>query len=70
MQELGILTVVRTEIGQIIVANVDRARVAALVQPDGEHLAGLIRKPTQQVASGRTSAHLVSRRAEPTRADG
>jgi isocitrate lyase len=45
MQELGIFTVVRTEIGQIIVANVDRARVTALVQPDGEQLAALIGKP-------------------------
>ena len=50
MQELGIFTVVRTEIGQIIVANVDRARVSALVQPDGEQLTGLIRKPIPQVA--------------------
>ena len=45
MQALGIFTVVRTEIGQIIVADVDRARVGALVQPDGEQLAELIRKP-------------------------
>jgi isocitrate lyase len=45
MQELGVFTVVRTEIGQIIVADVDRARVAALVQPDGEQLAELIGKP-------------------------
>ena len=50
MQELGIFTVVRTEIGQIIVANVDRTRVAALVEPDGEQLAGLMRKPIPQAA--------------------
>jgi isocitrate lyase len=50
MRELGIFTVVRTEIGQIIVANVDRARVTALVEPDGEQLAELIRKPIPQAA--------------------
>ena len=50
MQELGIFTIVRTEIGQIIVADVDRARVAALVQPDGEQLTELIRKPIPQLA--------------------
>jgi len=50
MQELGIFTAVTTEIGQIIVANVDRARVTALVQPDGEQLAELIRKPIPQAA--------------------
>ena len=40
----------RTEVGQIIVADVDRARVAELVQPDGEQLAELIRKPIPQPA--------------------
>ena len=50
MQELGIFTIVRTEIGQLIVADVDRARVAALVQPDGEQLTELIRKPIPQLA--------------------
>jgi isocitrate lyase len=50
MQELGIFTVVRTEIGHIIVADVDRARVTELVQPDGVTLAGLIRKPVPQPA--------------------
>jgi isocitrate lyase len=50
MQELGIFTVVRTEIGQIIVADVDRTRVAELIQPDGERLAELIRKPIPQLA--------------------
>ena len=39
MRDLGIFTVVRTEIGQIIVADVDRERVAELVRPDGEQLA-------------------------------
>ena len=50
MKDLGIFTVVRTEVGQIIVADVDRARVAELVQPDGERLAELIRKPIPQLA--------------------
>ena len=50
MKDLGIFTVVRTEVGQIIVADVDRTRVADLVEPDGERLAELIRKPIPQVA--------------------
>ena len=37
MQGLGIFSVVRTEIGQIIVADVNRERVGELVRPDGEH---------------------------------
>jgi isocitrate lyase len=45
MRDLGIFAVVRTEIGQIIVADVDRARVAELVRPGGDSLAGLIRQP-------------------------
>jgi isocitrate lyase len=50
MQDLGIFTVVRTEIGQIIVADVDAERVSELVRPDGEKLAELIRRPTPQMA--------------------
>ena len=50
MQDLGIFTVVRTEIGQIIVADVDLARVGELTRPDGEKLAELIRKPMPQLA--------------------
>ena len=50
MEALGIFTVVRTEIGQIIVADVDRDRVGELVGPDGEKLAELIHKPIAQVA--------------------
>jgi len=45
MQHLGIFAVVRTEIGQIIVADVNRARVGELVRPDGDSLAELIRQP-------------------------
>jgi len=50
MQELGIFTVVRTEIGQIVVADVNRERVEALVRPDADALAALIRKPVPQPA--------------------
>ena len=50
MKDLGIFTVVRTEIGQIIVADVDRLRVAELLLPNGERLADLIRKPIPQPA--------------------
>ncbi|HEX5825093.1 MAG TPA: isocitrate lyase ICL2 [Candidatus Limnocylindrales bacterium] len=50
MQDLGIFTIVRTEIGHIIVADVDSEVVGALVRPDGEKLAELIRKPLPQVA--------------------
>ncbi|MHB8399542.1 MAG: isocitrate lyase ICL2 [Candidatus Limnocylindrales bacterium] len=50
MRDLGIFTVVRSEIGQIIVADVDRERIGELVRPDGEQLAELIRKPLPQLA--------------------
>ncbi len=50
MRDLGIFTVVRTEIGQIIVADVDPERVGELLRPDGEKLAELIRRPTPQLA--------------------
>ncbi len=50
MQDLGIFTVVRTEIGQIIVADVDRERVGELVRPEADSLAELIRKPIPQHA--------------------
>ena len=50
MQELGIFSVVRTEIGQIIVADVNRERVVELTQPESGSLAGLIRKPIPQHA--------------------
>jgi isocitrate lyase len=48
MQALGIFTVVRTEIGHIIVADVNRERVAKLVQPDADELVEMIRKPVPQ----------------------
>jgi isocitrate lyase len=50
MQDLAIFSVVRTEIGQIIVAEVNRERVAELVRPEGDALAELIRKPIPQHA--------------------
>ena len=50
MRDLGIFTVVRTEIGHIIVADVDRELVAELVALDGERLDHLIRKPIPQPA--------------------
>jgi isocitrate lyase len=48
MRDLGIFTVVRTEIGQIIVADVDRERIGELLRPEGEALTDLIRKPVPQ----------------------
>ena len=50
MQELGIFTVVRTEIGQIIVADVNRERVGELVRPEGNPLAELIQEPVPEFA--------------------
>ena len=50
MRDMGIFTIVRTEIGQIIVADVDRERVGELVQPDGERLGELLRAATPQPA--------------------
>ncbi len=46
MRELGLFSTVQTEIGQIIVGQVDRARVAVLVAPDSPALADLIRTAT------------------------
>jgi isocitrate lyase len=48
MQDLGIFTLVRTEIGQIIVADVDRERVVELIRPEGDSLGELIRKAIPQ----------------------
>jgi isocitrate lyase len=50
MEELGIFSVVRTEIGQIIVADVNRERVVELVRPRAESLVELIRSQTPQRA--------------------
>jgi len=50
MRDLGIFTIVRTEIGHIIVADVDRERVSELVRPDTDSLTELIRKPIPQHA--------------------
>ena len=50
MQDLGIFSVVRTEIGQIIVAEVNRERIVELVRPAGDSVGELIRKPIPQHA--------------------
>jgi isocitrate lyase len=50
MQDLGIFSMVRAEIGQIIVADVNRERVADLVQSEGGALAELVGKPSPQPA--------------------
>jgi len=44
MKSQGVFTDVTTEIGQIIVAEVNRARIAELLSPDREALGRLIRK--------------------------
>lgn len=51
MQSLGIFTTVTTEVGQIIVAEVNRERVAALVAADRTALQALIRKEPVGAAS-------------------
>ncbi len=50
MKSLGIFSDVDTEVGQIIVAHVDRTRVAELLSPDGAALSEVIRKALPQVA--------------------
>jgi isocitrate lyase len=50
MQGLGVFTLVRTEIGQIIVADVNRERVGELIRPEADSLAALIRKAIPQHA--------------------
>ena len=50
MKARGLFSDVHDEVGQIIVADVDRLRVAELLRPDGEQLAELIRKPVLQPA--------------------
>jgi isocitrate lyase len=44
MKAHGIFREVTTEVGQIIVAHVDRERTTALLTPDGVQLGKLIRK--------------------------
>jgi isocitrate lyase len=50
MHALGIFSSVRSEIGQIIVAEVDRERVAELVAPERDSLGDLIERPVAQPA--------------------
>lgn len=54
MKNLGIFSHVDAEIGQIIVAQVDKQRVADLLKPDGAALSDMIRKaPPQMIATPR-----------------
>jgi isocitrate lyase len=48
MRELGIFADVRSEIGHLIAAEVDREAVAAFVRNDGDRLVELIRPPASQ----------------------
>lgn len=49
MKSLGIFTDVKIEVGQIIVAEVSKERVAELLKPDREALLELIRKTSAQM---------------------
>jgi isocitrate lyase len=49
MKNVGIFSDVHTEIGQIIVAQVNRERVAELVKPDRVGLLEIIRKTAPAV---------------------
>ena len=51
MKSLGIFSHVDAEVGQIIVAQVDKQRVAELLKPDGAALADMIRKATTQTTA-------------------
>ena len=44
MRDLGIFSNIQTEIGQIIVAQVNTERVRELVKPESEHLPRLVKK--------------------------
>jgi isocitrate lyase len=49
MKAIGIFSDVHTEIGQIIVADVNKERVAELLKPDREALLAVIRKASSPV---------------------
>ena len=51
MMRLGIFTAVNTEIGEIIVADVSRERIAELLKPDRRELGQLIQKTSAEAAS-------------------
>ncbi len=51
MKSVGIFSDVHTEIGQIIVAQVNKERVAELLQPDRVLLLEMIRKTTPALQS-------------------
>ncbi len=50
MRELGLFSDVATEVGQIIVGQVDQGRVAGLLATDGAALAELIDRPTAAIS--------------------
>jgi hypothetical protein len=50
MRELGIFSVVRSEVGQIIVADVDTNYVADLVAPESTAMATLLERRAPQPA--------------------
>jgi len=49
MKSIGIFSDVQTEVGQIIVAHVNKRRVAELLKPDGAALLEMIRKTSPQM---------------------
>jgi len=54
---MGIFSDVRTEVGQIIVANVNKEVVDELLKPDRVALLEMIRKASPQMAQSPTVAH-------------
>jgi isocitrate/methylisocitrate lyase len=50
MRDMGLFTDVRTEVGDLIVADVDRTRIAALTAPGGVDLEALIRRRVAEPA--------------------
>ena len=59
MKSMGIFSDVQTEVGQIIVAQVDRQRVAELLKPDGAALSEMIRQKSA-TAGPQGKAHYLS----------
>jgi len=57
MKSIGIFSDVQTEVGQIIVAQVDKQRVSELLKPDGAALSELIRQKSPSMAQPRGKAH-------------
>jgi len=57
MKIMGIFSEVQTEVGQIIVANVNRQFVEELLKPDRAALLGLIRKAPLRPVESATATH-------------